>query len=157
MLGFRRLLAALLFVFMATAAGAQEPDVTPEPEPDKPAEAPAAPGETPPADAPPAEPLPPVYENQLLRLSELLGALAFLGPLCGESGSPAWQDEMQALLAAENPGPQRRSRLVGRFNHGFETFNAVYLSCTPSAKLAMSRYLAEGEKLSGEVRSRYSH
>ena len=63
---------------------------------------------------------------------------------------------MQALLAAENPGPQRRSRLVGRFNHGFETFNAVYRSCTPSAKLAMSRYLAEGQKLSGEVRSRYS-
>ena len=51
---------------------------------------------------------------------------------------------MSALLDAEQPSEERRSRLIGRFNHGYETFNAVYRTCTPSAELAISRYLAEG-------------
>lgn len=99
---------------------------------------------------------PPVYDDQLLRLSEILGALSFLRPLCGEKDGTGWRDEMNALLAAEHPSAERRSRLVGRFNHGFETYNAVYRSCTPSARLAISRYLAEGKALSSDVRSRYS-
>jgi uncharacterized protein (TIGR02301 family) len=104
----------------------------------------------------PAEPPPPIYEDQLLRLSEILGALSFLRGLCGEPDAVAWREEMSALLAAEQPGPQRRSRLIGRFNHGYETFNAVYRSCTPSARYAIRRYLGEGQTLSADVRSRYS-
>ena len=116
----------------------------------------AAPTAPPEAPAPPTEPPPPIYDDQLLRLSEILGSLSFLRKLCGASDADAWLNEMNALLAAEQPGPERRSRLIGRFNHGFETFNAVYRSCTPSARLAIGRYLAEGQKLSREVRSRYS-
>jgi len=108
------------------------------------------------APAVPAEPLPPIYEPQLLRLAEILGALSFLRDICGETDGGAWRDEMAALLAAERPTPIRRTRLIGRFNHGFESFNAVYRSCTPSARRAIGRYLAEGETLSAEVRSRYS-
>src|SRR3712207_763900 len=100
--------------------------------------------------------LPPIYDAQLWRLSEILGALAFLRQLCGEPDATSWRDEMSALLAAERPAAERRSRLIGRFNHGFETFNAVYRSCTPSARRAIGRYLIEGEALSAEVRSRYS-
>jgi uncharacterized protein (TIGR02301 family) len=99
---------------------------------------------------------PPIYEDKLLRLAEILGSLSFLRDLCGESDGAAWRSEMNALLQAEEPGPQRRQRLVARFNHGFETFNAIYRSCTPSAELAISRYLREGQQLAAEVRSRYS-
>lgn len=158
MLVVRRRFPILLWVLMALApafVAAQEPDVTDEPEP-APAPAPAiisAPAEMGP---PMAEPPPPIYEDQLLRLSEILGGLYFLRGLCDAADADAWQSEMRALLAAERPGPQRRSRLVGRFNHGFETFNSVYRSCTPSARLSIGRYLDEGEALSNEVRSRYS-
>lgn len=99
---------------------------------------------------------PPIYEDKLLRLAEILGSLSFLRDLCDESDGVAWRREMNALLEAEDPGPQRRQRLVARFNHGFETFNATYRSCTPSAKLAISRYLREGQQLAADVRSRYS-
>jgi uncharacterized protein (TIGR02301 family) len=99
---------------------------------------------------------PPIYEDQLLRLSEILGALSFLRQLCGAADASGWRDEMSALLAAERPTAERRSRLIGRFNHGFETYNAVYRSCTPSARRATSRYLAEGKVLSSDLRSRYS-
>ncbi len=99
---------------------------------------------------------PPIYEDKLLRLAEILGSLSFLRDLCGEDDGASWRAEMSALLAAEDPGPQRRQRLVARFNHGFETYKAVYRSCTPSAELAISRYLSEGETLASDVRTRYS-
>lgn len=114
----------------------------------------AAPAPAP--SGPPPEPPPPIYEVQLLRLSEILGALSFLRGLCGASDATAWTAEMQALLAAEHPGPDRRTRLIGRFNHGFETFNAVYRTCTPSARLSIERYVAEGQALARDVRGRYS-
>jgi len=103
-----------------------------------------------------SEPPPPIYEEKLLRLAEVLGSLSFLRTLCGESDGGAWRREMSALLTAEDPGPQRRQRLIARFNHGFETYGAVYRTCTPSARLAISRYLSEGQLLAGDVRSRYS-
>jgi uncharacterized protein (TIGR02301 family) len=136
---------ALALLVVAAMPGIASAAQDPQPPATPPAEIPAPPTET-----------PPIYEDQLLRLSEILGSLSFLRKLCGAEDADTWLSEMNALLTAEHPGPARRSRLVGRFNHGFETFNAVYRSCTPSAKLAISRYLAEGRKLSREVRSRYS-
>ena len=99
---------------------------------------------------------PPIYEKQLLRISEILGSLHFLRRLCGDGDEATWQAEMRALLEAEQPTPQRKARLVGRFNHGFETYNSVYRSCTPSARKAIARYLEEGAALSKDVRTRYS-
>jgi uncharacterized protein (TIGR02301 family) len=116
----------------------------------------AAPAEEGAAVPPTGELPPPIYDDKLLRLAEILGSLSFLRDLCGESDGPVWRDEMTALLEAENPQPTRRTRLIARFNHGFETFNAVYRTCTLAAKLSIARYLAEGEVLAADVRSRYS-
>ncbi|HEY7689222.1 MAG TPA: TIGR02301 family protein [Dongiaceae bacterium] len=157
-----RKLRHLLFVIgliaacWAIPAAAQDavPEETPQDTPEaveEGAEGEAAEAET---DAPP-EPPPPVYDDQLLRLAEILGALAFLRDLCGHSDGELWRGEMLALINAENPPPLRRGRLIGRFNHGFETFNAVYRACTPSAERAIGRYLVEGEALAADVRSRY--
>ena len=150
-----RLALCLCIAVAPNAASSQEPDVVPEAESTE-----AAPsgedGEEMALPEPPSEPPPPIYEDQLLRLAEILGSLSFLRGLCGAPDAEAWRDEMRALLAAEHPGPARQARLVGRFNHGFETFNAVYRSCTPSAERAINRYLAEGQRLAEDVRSRYS-
>lgn len=108
------------------------------------------------AAPPPSEPPPPIYEEKLLRLSEILGSLSFLRDLCGDSDGSDWRDEMNALVTAENPPPQRRARLIARFNHAYEAFHAVYRTCTPSAQLAISRYLSEGQSLASDVRGRYS-
>ena len=125
---------------------------------DAPTDQPTAAAEAPAAEAPPAgaEPPAPIYEEKLLRLSEILGALSFLRDLCGAADGAAWRNEMSSLLLAEKPPPTRRTRLIARFNHGFETFNAVYRTCTPSAELSISRYLTEGEALASDVRGRYS-
>ncbi len=145
---FGRLFASLaLLLALASPVAAQD---------DPPGEAPAAEGSSADQPAPAAEPPAPIYDEKLLRLSEILGALSFLRDLCGEPDGGAWRDEMNALLAAEKPAPQRRTRLIARFNHGFETFNAVYRTCTPSAELSISRYLSEGAALASDVRGRYN-
>jgi uncharacterized protein (TIGR02301 family) len=144
-------LAAFGLCFALAGDGARAQDDLP----DQPA---AAAGEAPAAEAPPAgaEPPAPIYEEKLLRLSEILGALSFLRDLCGAADGLSWRNEMSALLQAEKPPPTRRTRLIARFNHGFETFNAVYRTCTPSAELSITRYLTEGQALASDVRGRYS-
>ncbi len=101
------------------------------------------------------EPLLPVYEDRLLRLSEILGGLHFLRQLCSFEDSASWRTDMDGLLSSEKPGPVRRARLVSRFNHGFESYHAVYLSCTPSARRAIALYLVEGRRISSDIRARY--
>jgi uncharacterized protein (TIGR02301 family) len=116
-----------------------------------------------PAEAKPADPKgdaeteapPPPYEPQLLRLSEIMGALAFLRPLCGASDGPDWRKRMSGLIEAEASSPARRDRLAGAFNKGYRGFALVYRTCTPSAELAISRYLDEGGKLTRDLTTRY--
>lgn len=163
-----RKLRRLLFVFSVIAAvglaavgalPAAAQDEVPEETPEQATEAETGEAAEEPEEeedaAPQFEPPPPVYDEQLLRLSEILGALSFLRDLCGQGDGDAWRQDMQALIAAEQPTPLRLGRLIGRFNHGFETFNAVYRSCTPAAERSIRRYLAEGESISADIRSRY--
>jgi uncharacterized protein (TIGR02301 family) len=62
---------------------------------------------------------------------------------------------MTELLQLENPEPELRARLVASFNHGYRSFDGVYSSCTESAYAAITRYMAEGEKLAREIAVRY--
>ncbi len=102
------------------------------------------------------EPPPPIYEASLLRLAEVLGGLYFLRGLCDSGDAEGWKQDMEAILAAEAPGPLRKSRLVARFNHGFETFNAGHRSCTPASRRVMALYLDEARRTVSDVRLRYS-
>lgn len=101
--------------------------------------------------APPGPP--PIYEKELLRLSEVIGALAFLRSLCESEDAAEWSEKMQALLDSE--GPARAERLAGAYNRGYGAFALTYRICTPSAELAISRYLDEGDRLSRLISSRY--
>jgi uncharacterized protein (TIGR02301 family) len=98
---------------------------------------------------------PPPYEPQLLRLSEILGALSFLRDLCGEADGDDWRAKMAALLDAEARSGQRRAKLTGAFNHGFHGYETTYRSCTPNARSAISRYLDEGGKIAHDIAYRY--
>lgn len=111
------------------------------------------PPEPPPAPAPEAPP--PPYEKDLLRLSEVLGSLAFLRTLCGDADAPEWQKRMQALMDAEGASPTRRDRLAGAYNRGYRGYSVTYRVCTPSASEAATRYLKEGEDLSRGLAGRY--
>ena len=110
-----------------------------------------SPTSTPPGVAEPVAP----YDEQLLRLSEVLGAVHYLRSLCGADESTKWRDVMSAILDAETPGPQRKSRLIAHFNRGYRTFSNSYSDCTPSAIVASERYMKEGADLSARIANRY--
>lgn len=96
------------------------------------------------------------FEPGLLRLAEVLGSLHFLRNLCGEKGTQ-WRAEMEKLLQAENPSPDRRARFIASFNRGYRSFDGTYTACTPSATEAIGRYMKEGEALSRDIASRYGN
>ncbi|WP_305984235.1 TIGR02301 family protein [Roseibium sp. MMSF_3544] len=97
----------------------------------------------------------PPYEQQLMRLSEVFGALHFLRPLCKENDQPTWRDRMEDFLDAETVDENRRRRFIERFNQGYRGFSVAYRECTDAARIAMGQYLSEGETIISDVTSRY--
>jgi uncharacterized protein (TIGR02301 family) len=104
----------------------------------------------------PVEPAAPPYDEQLLRLSEILGAIHYLRHLCGHDEEETWRDEMAALIEAEEPDGLRRARMIDRFNRGYEGFRAIYRDCTPAANESAGRYLNEGARIAADITARYS-
>ncbi len=104
---------------------------------------------------PPAEPPPAPYDRDLLRLSEIVGALAFLRNLCAAPDAAEWPSRMKAILDTEGVTPARRDRLAGAYNRGFRGYSLTYRICTPAAGEAARRYLAEGERLSHAIAGRF--
>jgi uncharacterized protein (TIGR02301 family) len=96
------------------------------------------------------------FEPAMLRLAEILGSLHFLQTLCGGS-EPNWRQEMEMLLAAENPEAERKARFIASFNEGFRAFARNYSTCTPSATAAIALYREEGESLARDVMGRYGN
>lgn len=133
------------------AAAAPGPNDLPASAPLPPIQEPSAPVKPPP---PPESALPP-YEPQLDRLSELMGALAYLRDLCGKHDGTEWRDHMSALLDAEATTPVRRERLAGAYNRGFRGYETTYSACTPSAELVIARFLDEGARLTRELSTRF--
>jgi uncharacterized protein (TIGR02301 family) len=96
------------------------------------------------------------YDDELLRLAELLGSLHYLRNLCGETEN-TWREQMETLIRTEDPEPARRARLVASFNRGYRSFDSVYTNCTASAVEAIGRYMLEGETLTREIAARYGN
>ena len=104
----------------------------------------------------PVEAPPPPYEPQLLRLSELMGALTWLRDLCDARDGELWRARMAGIIDADATTPSRREKLAGAFNKGFRDYQITYRTCTPNAAIIITRYLDEGSRLAHEIGNRYS-
>lgn len=124
----------------ASPAGAQTPT---------PPERPIDPEQTIPA--PSARPDTPPYQVKIDRLAELIGSLTYLRDLCVPGEGAAWRSKVEDLIAAEGSTAERRDRLAGAFNRGFNGYRYTYKRCTPSAEAIIDRALAEGSRLAHEV------
>lgn len=98
---------------------------------------------------------PPPYQAQLVRLSEILGSLAYLRDLCPEKDGADWRDKMSALLEAEAPVGPRRDAYTAAFNRGFRSYELTYRACTDNAKVVTARFLDEAAKITHDVSYRY--
>ncbi|WP_291865917.1 TIGR02301 family protein [Bradyrhizobium sp.] len=97
------------------------------------------------------------FDGELLRLAEILGTLHYLRGICGSNEGLKWRNEMQALVDAETPSGERRSRMIAGFNRGYNGFQQTYRTCTPAASIAIRRYIEEGSKISRDLTARYAN
>jgi len=95
------------------------------------------------------------YDEQLMRLAEVLGSIHYLRELCNANEGLLWREKMTALITAEKPRPLRKSKLISRFNRGYGSFNRTYQKCTPTALVAVDRYMKEGVMLTSQIATRY--
>lgn len=101
--------------------------------------------------------LPAPYDGNLQRLAEIMGALHYLRALCGANDGQKWRAEVQALIDAEAPTGERRTRMIASFNRGYRGFQQSYRTCTPAADIVIRRYLEEGSRIAREVTARYGN
>jgi uncharacterized protein (TIGR02301 family) len=109
------------------------------------------------ASAPARAQLPAPYDGNLQRLAEIMGALHYLRGLCGANDGQKWRTEVQALIDAEAPTGERRTRMIASFNRGYRGFQQSYRTCTPAANIVIRRYLEEGSRIAREVTARYGN
>ena len=94
------------------------------------------------------------YDDRLMRLAEILGAVHFLRELCGANEGQYWRERMEELMRAEGSSALRQARLTRGFNQGYRNYARTYSTCTPTAQTAIQRFLAEGAQISdGLVKS----
>lgn len=87
------------------------------------------------------------YDEKLIRLSEILGAVHYLRELCGQNDGQQWRDRMREVLEADGGSALRRAMFTRSFNNGYRSYGRTYQSCTPTAQNAISRFLAEGSQI----------
>jgi len=97
------------------------------------------------------------FDGDLQRLAEILGTLHYLRGICGTNEGGKWRNEMQALIDAETPSGDRRTRMIAGFNRGYNGFQQTYRTCTPAALVAIRRYIDEGSKISKDLTARYAN
>jgi len=115
------------------------------------------------------------YDEKLLRLAEVLGALHYLANLCpvvspqasqvpqasqtqpnpdaaktaASAGSNMiWRDYMQNITAALHSDVRQNARLNAAFNRSYQALSDNYRSCTTAAGEALARYHLEGLNIS---------
>jgi uncharacterized protein (TIGR02301 family) len=91
------------------------------------------------------------YDNKLMRLTEILGAVHYLRELCGANEGQLWRDQMKEILKTEGTTAVRRAKLVNSFNDGYRGYRRTYRSCTQSATLATTRFSTEGAEIAASL------
>jgi uncharacterized protein (TIGR02301 family) len=91
------------------------------------------------------------YDEKLMRLSEILGAVHYMRELCGADDGQLWRDRMRELMEAEGSSALRRARLTRSFNKGYYGYSRTYKTCTPSAQTAISRFLSEATQIADSL------
>lgn len=97
----------------------------------------------------------PPFTGDLLRLSEILGAVAYLDQLCGRPESGVWRRQMQSLLDAQEMSPEDRRKYVDVYNRGHRTFATVHRVCTAETRAVLSAYVGEGAEIAERLEQRF--
>ncbi len=88
------------------------------------------------------------YEQNLLRLSEILGSMHYLQQICETFTSKTWRNQMIKLIRVEKAKGEKEARLTAGFNRGYSKYQDWFTSCTDGANVEIERFTREGSELS---------
>lgn len=91
------------------------------------------------------------YDDKLMRLAQILGAIHYLRELCGAAEGQVWREQMKEILRNEGTTAVRRAKLVNAFNDGYRGYRRSYRTCTQSATLATNRFSTEGASIAAAL------
>ena len=91
------------------------------------------------------------YDEELLRLSEILGSVHYLRAVCGGNDGQQWREIAAELIRAEGTSALRRATIAQRFNRGYRNYRRTYRRCTPSARDSIARFVKEARELSNRL------
>lgn len=86
-------------------------------------------------------------ESDLVRLSEILGAVHHLREVCNSNEGQLWRMKMQELLKLEQPSDELKELMIARFNRTYHQHRLAYPRCTGQARGDIARFLDEGAAL----------
>lgn len=90
-------------------------------------------------------------EADLVRLSEILGAVHHLREVCNANEGQLWRGKMQELLRLEDPDAALKELLIARFNRAYHQHRLAYSRCTGQARSDAARLLDEGAALTDRL------
>ena len=90
------------------------------------------------------------YDEKLLRLAVILGALHYLRELCGADEGQLWRQKMEEIVTHEETTAIRRAKLVSSFNEGYRAYSRTYRTCTESAATATRRFVSERGRIAAD-------
>ena len=93
-------------------------------------------------------------EGELVRLSEILGAVHHLREVCNANEGQLWRMKMQDLLKHEKPSADMKELMVARFNRAYHQHRQAYPRCTGQARTDAARFLDEGSGLAQRLAAR---
>ena len=88
------------------------------------------------------------YDQKLMRLAEILGAIHYLRELCGANDGQKWRNRVRDLIRTEGTTALRKATIARAFNSGYRGYGRTYRSCTNSAQVTIARFLSEAVVLS---------
>ncbi len=91
------------------------------------------------------------YDDELLRLSEILGSVHYLRAVCGGNDGQRWRQIASELIRAEGSSALRRATIAQRFNRGYRSYRRTYRRCTPSARNSIARFVKEAREISNRL------
>lgn len=88
------------------------------------------------------------YQNQLTRLSEILGQLHHVRGACVSGEQQLWRDNMMELIRLEEPPTERKNAMVARFNAAYEEARRAYPDCGRETSERATALAREGAQIS---------
>jgi uncharacterized protein (TIGR02301 family) len=95
------------------------------------------------------------YEKEILRLSQILGAMHYLNKICPANVNKNWRGSMGNIINNERASGKYRGKLTAYYNRGFKAYQITYKTCTDNAKHVINQYTNEGAELAKSIIIRY--